>query len=217
MFRANSHHCLTEVLIYLDEHEIACVIGLSKKYLPRDIYGEIGKRVRMLSKLQFKKVGLFHSFQHSVSSWNRQHRFICRAEGNGSEADLRYIATNLTDKTQFLYAKVYCDRANAELRIKDSKLELNSDRTSCHGKEANQFRLLLNAVAYQIMHAFRANIPKGTQWAKCTFKTIQLRILKTSARLEVKKTFIRLHMPKSCTAKQVFNRFAKISQSLNKT
>ena len=67
------------------------------------------------------------------------------------------------------------------------------------------------------MHAFRANFLKGTQWAKCTFKTTQLRILKASARLEVKKPFIRLHMPKGFTAKQVFNRFAKISQSLNKT
>ena len=217
IFRADSHHCRTEVLTYLDEHEIGYIIGLSKKYLPRDICGNIGKRALMLSKLKFKKVRLFHSFKHSVSSWDRQRRVICRAEGNGSEADLRYIVTNLTDKTQFLYEKVYCDRANAELRIKDSKSGLHSDRTSCHGKEANQFRLLLNAVAYQIMHAFRANILKGTQWAKCTFKTIQLRVLKTSARLEVKKTFIRLHMPKSCTAKQVFNRFAKISQCLNKT
>ena len=81
----------------------------------------------------------------------------------------------------------------------------------------DQFRLLLNAVAYQIMHSFRENILKGTQWAKSTFKTIQLKILKVSARLEVKKTFIRVHMPKSCITKQIYQRFAHINQHLKKT
>ena len=217
IFRADSHHSRTEVLTYLDKHGIGYIIGLSKQYLPRGICKSLADRALNLSKQEYKKVRLFHSFQHRVSSWDCQRRVICRAEGNGCETDLRYIVTNLSGKTKFLYEKVYCDRANAELRIKDSKAGLHSDRTSCHGKEANQFRLLLNAVAYQIIHAFRENILKGTQWAKSTFKTIQLRILKVSARLEIKKTFIRVHMPKSCISKQVFQRFAKISQYLNKT
>jgi len=112
---------------------------------------------------------------------------------------------------------MYCDRGNAELRIKDSKSGLHSDRTSCHEKEANQFRLLLNAVAYQLMHSLRKNILKGTQWANSTFKTIQLKILKVAARLEIKKTFIRVHMPKSCITKKVYQRLAQINLHLNNT
>ena len=217
IFRADSHHARKEVLTYLDENAIGYVIGLSRKSLPRNICKDLANRSLKLSKDEFQKVRLFHSFHHKVSSWDRKRRVICRAEGNGCEADLRYIVTNLTDKTKFLYEKVYCDRANAELKIKDSKSGLHSDRTSCHAKEANQFRLLLNAVAYQIMHSFRANILKGTQWAKSTFRTIQLRILKVSARLEIKKTFIRVHMPQSCSSKSVYQRFAKLRQHLNKT
>lgn len=217
IFRADSHHARAEVLTYLDKHGVGYIIGLSKQYLPRNICKNLSERALKLSKQEFKKVRLFHSFQHQVSSWECYRRVICRAEGNASEADLRYIVTNLTGKTQFLYEKIYCDRGNAELRIKDSKSGLHSDRTSCHGKEANQFRLLLNAVAYQIMHSFRENILKGTQWAKSTFKTIQLKILKVSARLEVKKTFIRVHMPKSCITKQIYQRFAHINQHLKKT
>lgn len=217
IFRADSHHARAEVLTYLDEHEVDYILGLSKQYLPRNICENLAKRALNLSKQEFKKVRLFHSFQHQVSSWECRRRVICRAEGNGSEADLRYIVTNLNGKAQFLYEKIYCDRANAELRIKDSKSGLHSDRTSCHAKEANQFRLLLNAVAYQIMHSFRENILKGTPWEKCTFKTIQLKILKVSARLKIKKTFIRVHMPKSCITEQIYQRFALLNQHLTKT
>ena len=67
------------------------------------------------------------------------------------------------------------------------------------------------------MHSFRENILKTTQWAKSTFKTIQLKILKVSARLEIKKTFIRVHMPKSCATKQAYQRFAQLNQQLTKT
>ncbi len=105
----------------------------------------------------------------------------CQAEGNGRETDLRHIVTNLADKTKSLYENVYCDRVNAELRIKDSKTGLHSDRTICHGKEANPFRLLLSTIAYQIMPSLIEN------------------------------------MLKICSTKQVFQRFAQISQHLNKT
>lgn len=44
IFRADSHHCRTEVLTYLDEHEIGYIIGFSKKYLPRGICENLGKR-----------------------------------------------------------------------------------------------------------------------------------------------------------------------------
>lgn len=217
IFRADSHHARAEVLTYLDKHDVGYIIGLSKQQLPRNICLSLAERALKLSQQEFKKVRLFHSFQHKVSSWESHRHVICRAEGNGGEADLRYIVTNLDGQAQFLYEKMYCDRGNAELRIKDSKSGLHSDRTSCHEKEANQFRLLLNAVAYQLMHSLRENILKGTQWASSTFKTIQLKILKVAARLEIKKTFIRVHMPKSCITKKVYQRWAQINLHLNKT
>jgi len=217
IFRADSHHARAEVLTYLDKHDVGYIIGLSKQQLPRNICLSLAERALKLSQQEFKKVRLFHSFQHKVSSWESHRHVICRAEGNGGEADLRYIVTNLDGQAQFLYEKMYCDRGNAELRIKDSKSGLHSDRTSCHEKEANQFRLLLNAVAYQLMHSLRKNILKGTQWANSTFKTIQLKILKVAARLEIKKTFIRVHMPKSCITKKVYQRLAQINLHLNNT
>jgi len=217
IFRADSHHARKEVLDYLEDNSVYYIIGLSKHMLPRNTCSGIADRALSASKQEFKKVRLFHSFQHRVNSWRQSRRIICRAEANGSESDLRYIVTNLKGKTKFLYEKLYCDRGNAELRIKDSKSGLHSDRTSCHRKEANQFRLLLNAAAYQLTHSFRQNILKGTQWANATFKTIQLKIFKVAARVEVKKTFIRIHMPESSIAKQVYQKFSYISRHIGNT
>jgi len=217
IFRADSHHARKEVLDFLDSNDLYYIIGLSKHLLPRKICNAVAQRALEASKLEFQKVRLFHSFQHKVSTWTKSRRVICRAEGNGYEADLRYIVTNINAKTQFLYEKLYCDRGNAELKIKDSKAGLHSDRTSCHRKEANQFRLLLNAAAYQLMHSFRQNILAGTKWSQSTFKTIQLKIFKVAARLEIKKTFIRVHMPISSIAKMIYSRLSGICMHLNKT
>ncbi|WP_410526044.1 transposase [Rickettsia endosymbiont of Polydrusus tereticollis] len=49
----------------------------------------------------------------------------------------RYIVTNLSDKPEDLYDKVYCGRGDMENRIKEQQLELFADRTSCHRWWAN--------------------------------------------------------------------------------
>ena len=217
IFRADSHHCRKEVLDYLEDKQLYYILGLSKNLLPKDNCKALGKRALQASRLEFSKVRLFHSFFHKVSTWRQPRRIICRVEANAQEADRRYIVTNLKGKTKFLYEKLYCDRANAQLKIKDSKAGLHSDRTSCHRKEANQFRLLLNAAAYQLMHSFRHNVLIGTQWAKSTFKTIQLKIFKVAATLQIKKTFIRVTMPRSCVAQKIYARLSGICLYLNKT
>ncbi|MCF6199158.1 MAG: transposase [Hyphomicrobiaceae bacterium] len=54
---------------------------------------------------------------------------------------MRFIVTNLPGRGKNIYEKTYCQRGNMENLIKEHKLYTKSDRTSCHRKEANQFRL----------------------------------------------------------------------------
>ncbi|MBK7479527.1 MAG: transposase [Bacteroidales bacterium] len=49
-------------------------------------------------------------------------------------------------RTRDSYEKGYCARGSMELRIKDHKLYLKSDRSSCTKFTANQFRLLLQSM-----------------------------------------------------------------------
>jgi len=103
---------------------------------------------------------------------------------------------------QYLYTTVYCGRGEAELFIKECKLGLGSDTSPCQKATANQFRLLLHAAAYSIMHRFRSTVLAGTKWERSTFAEIRLRLFKIAGRLEVLKTKVRLHLAEALQATQ---------------
>ena len=129
--------------------------------------------------------------------------------------DTRYIVTNLeASGAKFLYETVYCDRGNAELMIKDHKLDLGSGHASCHDATANQFRLFLHSAAYVVMHGLREALC-GTALAHARFSTLQVRLLKIGARVERHARRIRFHLPTAFPLKEIFaqlaNRLAPLS------
>ena len=93
-------------------------------------------------------------------------------------SNIQYIVTSLADfRTRDLYKKGYCARGSMELRIKDHKLYLKSDRSSCSKFTANQFRLFLHSMAYILIHTLQKQVLKGSEYANATMKTIQLKII----------------------------------------
>jgi UV DNA damage repair endonuclease len=110
----------------------------------------------------------------------------------------RFVITNIQNRTpRFIYDTLYCARGRAEGFIKDHKTHLQSDRTSCHRFEANQFRLFLHSAAYVLLHALREVVLRGTGLSNVYFNTLQLRLLKVGARVEELATRIRFHFPTS--------------------
>ena len=74
-------------------------------------------------------------------------------------ANIRYIVIDLIHfRTKDLYEKGYCARGAMELRIKDHKLYLRSDRYLCSSFSANQFCLFLHSIAYVLLHTLQ-NLP----------------------------------------------------------
>jgi hypothetical protein len=90
--------------------------------------------------------------------------------------------------------------------LKDHKLFLRSDRTSCHKFEANQFRLFLHSAAYVLLHTLRTQGLRGTAWGRAQFDQIQLRILKVGARIEELKTKVTFHFPSSFPLNWLYER-----------
>ena len=143
-----------------------------------------------------RKAKLYTTFFYQAGSWAKPHRILCKAEGAEEGENLRCIVTNLeTPRNAWMYETIYCGRGQMENYIKDHKLFLHSDRTSCHKFEANQFRLLLHSAAYVLMHTLRTQGLRGTVWAKAQFDQMQLRILKVGARIEELKTKVLFHFP----------------------
>jgi len=149
-----------------------------------------------------KPVKRYHSFMYKAGSWENYQRVIVKVEVNSMGTNIRYIVTSLIDfRTRDLYEKGYCARGSMELRIKDHKLYLKSDRSSCTKFTANQFRLLLHSMAYILIHTLQKEVLKGSEYANATMKTIQLKIIKTAAWVKEMKTKIKIELPQFCITK----------------
>jgi len=149
-----------------------------------------------------KPVKRYHSFMYKAGSWENYQRVIVKVEVTSMGTNIRYIVTSLTDfRTRDLYEKGYCSRGSMELRIKDHKLYLKSDRSSCTKFTANQFRLFLHSLAYILIHTLQKEVLKGSEYANATMKTIQLKIIKTAAWVKEMKTKIKIELPQFCTTK----------------
>ena len=123
-------------------------------------------------------------------------RVIVKIEVNSIGTNIRYIVTDMWDyRTSHLYEIGYCARGNAELRIKEHKTYLKSDRTSCNKFEANQLRIFLHSAAYVLIHTLQKEVLKHTQFVNSTMKTIQLKIFKTAAYVKELKTKIKIEFP----------------------
>ena len=151
------------------------------------------------------KAKLYTTFTYQAESWSASHRIICKAEVSDEGDNIRFVVTNLeTPRNGWIYETLYCGRGQMENYIKDHKLFLHSDRTSCHRFEANQFRLFLHSAAYVLMHTLRSTGLQGTAWSKAQFNRIQIRLLKVGARVEELKTKVTFHFPSSFPLKAVY-------------
>jgi hypothetical protein len=144
----------------------------------------------------------YHSFMYKAASWENYQRVIVKVEATSMGTNIRYIVTDMKDfRARDLYEKGYCARGSMELRIKDHKLYLKSDRSSCTKFTANQFRLFLHSMAYVLLHTLQKEVLKGTEYANSTMKTVQIRIIKTAAWVKEMKTKIKVELPRFCPTK----------------
>ena len=151
-----------------------------------------------------KYVKRYHSFLYQAGSWSQPQKVVVKVEVSESGTNIRYIVTNLVQfRAKDLYEKGYCARGAMELRIKEHKLYLRSDRSSCHRFKANQFRLFLHSIAYVLLHTFQKEVLRGTEFENATFKTIQNKIIKTAAWVKEMKTKVKIELPRCCPTKSI--------------
>jgi hypothetical protein len=122
-------------------------------------------------------------FYYRAGSWKKRRRVVCKIEWHNDELFPRvgFIVTNSTHPA-WKVVKVYNGRANVENRIKEAKNTLRWDKTSCHRFEANQARLKMGAVAYNLLHMVREFHLKSEE-VKRSIEWIIRRIIKAASRI----------------------------------
>jgi Transposase DDE domain group 1 len=208
IFRGDSHFAYPEVMQWLEaEPELSYVTGLTSNAVLQELAREVGEQAKRAYAYSGHKVTRFHSTRYQAGTWSRSRRVVIKVEVGEQGVNTRFVVTDLEQaRTKVLYQQIYCARGQAENEIKDHKLYLKSDRTSCHRFEANQFRLLLHSAAYVLLETLRREVFRTTQWASATMETIQLRILKLGARVQECKDRIMISLPSSCPVAPVLRR-----------
>jgi hypothetical protein len=125
-------------------------------------------------------VQLFREFVYQADSWRRPRRVVGKAEVTVQGDNLRFVVHNLRDRTPRQVYKLYCRRGEGENRIKELKLGLRADRTSCHRFAANAFRVVLHVAAYVLYAALR-QLLAGTELARAQVPTLRERLVKVAA------------------------------------
>lgn len=221
IFRADSHHTKPEVMDWMEANGIKFITGLSPNNRLRTLFETIIRSAEKKYREQRqigRPVRVFACQYYAANSWSRPRHVVCRVQVSPKGTDVRYIVTSFPQAgAKYLYDTVYSKRGQMELMIKDHKRGLRSDRTSCHRKEANQFRLFLHSAAYVLMHSLRENLLRGTELARAQFDTIRLRLLKIGARLQAARTFLRFHFPAACPTQPILCRASAILTALDTT
>ena len=206
--RGDSHFAYPEVMQWIEaQPSMGYVTGLTSNVVLQAWAREVVEQATRAYALSGYKVTRFHSTRYQAATWSRPRRVVIKVEVSEQGINTRFVVTDLEQaRTKVLYQKIYCARGQAENDIKDHKLYLKSDRTSCHRFEANQLRVLLHAAAYVLLETLRREVLKTTQGASATMATIQLRLLKVGARVQECEDRITISCPSSCPVAPILRR-----------
>ncbi len=181
LFRADAAFAKPEVYEYLEPRDIGYAIRLpANELLQKHIKHLLKRPVGRPSK---KPVIRYHDFQYQAKSWDHPRRVVAKVEWHQGQLFSRvgFVVTNLSAKPEGV-VHFYNRRGTAEQWIKEGKYALNWTRLSCHRFAANQVRLQLFVLAYNLGNFLRRLcLPKAiNDWS---LRSLQVRLIKMGGRI----------------------------------
>jgi hypothetical protein len=204
VFRGDSGFCRQRIINYCERAEVHYIVGLARN---AQLQG-ITQYLELAMKDEFERTGNkqreIGEFMYGAQSWSKQRRVITRLEYGEQGNNPRYVVTNLTDEPQELYDNLYCQRGEAENRIKEAQVGLFATRTSCHYFQSNQLRVLLAALGYVLIERLRALALQGTALANAQVDTLRVKLLKLAAVVTRNTRRIRLYLASNWPSAGIF-------------
>jgi len=179
--RGDSGFCRRRLLQWCERAGVGYVIGLARNARLHAAVELAEASLADAYSVSESKQRLIGEFSYAAKSWSHERRVITRLEYGSQGTNPRFIVTNLEGEAIQLYDHLYCQRGEAENRIKEAQLDLFGTRASCSRFIANQFRLLLAALAYTLMQRLRALALQATELERASAATIRVRLLKIGA------------------------------------
>jgi hypothetical protein len=182
VFRGDAAFAKPELYEALEERDVKYAIRLpANDNLQRKITELLTRPVGWPSH---KPVFRFNSFLYQAASWTMARRVVAKVEFHcGGELFPRvgFIVTNLGTSSRAV-VRFYNKRGTAEQWIKEGKQAVAMTRLSCHRFRANEVRLWLSVIAYNLGNLWR-RLALPSPIGKWSLTSLQQRLVKTGGRL----------------------------------
>jgi len=139
-----------------------------------------------------EKAKLYDHFPHRAETWQHHLRILAKAEAGAEGLNRRFVVTNRAGDPQRLF-NFYAGRGEAENYMKELKNEFKAHRLSCSRFEANCFRLVLFALAYQLVNLFRRGL-SNPELRRAQLQTLRARVFKVGALIKQSTRRFWLHL-----------------------
>ena len=188
-----------ELYEFFEANRLDYVVGMAKNPKLEALAEPLMDEVRAEFEAGQEASRRYGEFDHRARSWPHPRRVVVKAEvtthfGRKPKDNPRLPITHLKTTPRHVYERAYCARGDAENRLKELKLGLEIDRTSCTSFLANQFRVLITAAAYVLMRELRLKA-RRTGCARAQVGTLRPRLLKLGAWIESSVRRIVIHLP----------------------
>ena len=181
VFRADAAFAKPEIYEALEERGVNYAIRIpANENLERDIAELLPRPV---GRPSIKPLVEYKSFLYQAASWKKARRMVAKVEHHQGELFPRvgFIVTNLSSPSRAV-VRFYNKRGTAEQWIKEGKQAVKMTRLSCHRFRANEVRLQLSVLAYNLGNLWRRLVmPKKIDHWSLT--SLQQRLVKTGGRL----------------------------------
>ena len=204
IFRGDSGFCRRRIINWCERSDVHYIVGLARNPTleARVEYAQLALHEQYLRTLT--KQRLVDEFSYAAQSWPHERRVITRLAWSSQGHNPRFVVTNLAGDPSALYDDLYCQRGEAENRIKEAQVGLFATRTSCHVFASNQLRVLLAALAYVLIERLRALALQGTELANAQIDTLRMRLLKLAAVVTRNTRRIRLYLASNWPSAPIF-------------
>jgi hypothetical protein len=122
---------------------------------------------------------LFIEFDYQAGSWRRMRRVVGKAEITPKGENQRFVVHTLRKGNPREVYQLFAQRGDMENRIKELKLAIKVDRTSCHRFVANAFRVMLYVAAYVLWVGIR-ELLADTELERAQVFTLRERLVKVA-------------------------------------
>jgi len=199
---------LQYVMLYeaLEERGVSYAIRIpANENLERDIAELLPRPV---GRSGLKPLVEYKSFLYQAASWKRARRVVAKVEHHQGELFPRvgFIVRNLSLPSRAV-VRFYNKPGTAEQWIKEGKQAVKMTWLSCHRFRANEVRLQLSVLAYNLGNLWRRLVlPKRID--HCSLTSLQQRLVKTGGRLVKHARYYWLRLAEGHLTRRVFAAFS---------